>query len=73
MDEYRLYDPKKDYIFKTLFGREKNKNLLISLLNSILRGNPVIKDLTLHNTELTKILERDKSRSVSLCSLYTIY
>ena len=69
MDEYRLYDPKKDYIFKTLFGREKNKNLLISLLNSILRGNPVIKDLTLHNTELTKILERDKSSRLDILAV----
>ena len=64
-----LYDPKKDYIFKTLFGREKNKNLLISLLNSILRGNPVIKDLTLHNTELTKILERDKSSRLDILAV----
>ena len=69
MDEYRLYDPKKDYIFKTLFGREKNKNLLISLLNSILRGNPVIKDLTLHNTELTKILEKDKSSRLDISAI----
>ena len=46
MSDYILYDPKKGYIFKTLFGKEKNKDLLISLLNSILRGNPVIKDLT---------------------------
>ena len=43
MSDYILYDPKKDYIFKTLFGKEKNK------------------DLTLHNTESMKILEKDKS------------
>ena len=30
-----LYDPKKDYISKSILGREKNKNLLITLLNSI--------------------------------------
>ena len=31
MSDYVLYDPKNDYIFKTLFGKEKNKDLLISL------------------------------------------
>ena len=69
MSDYILYDPKKDYIFKTLFGREKNKDLLISLLNSILRGKPVIKDLTLHNTELTKILEKDKSSRLDISAI----
>ena len=69
MSDYILYDPKKDYIFKTLFGKEKNKDLLISLLNSILRGNPIIKDLTLHNTELTKILEKDKSSRLDISAI----
>ena len=32
--------------------------MLISLLNSILRGRPTIKDLTLHNIKIGKILER---------------
>ncbi|MDR0753521.1 MAG: Rpn family recombination-promoting nuclease/putative transposase, partial [Holosporaceae bacterium] len=30
-----LLDPKLDYIFKNIFGVEKNKPLLISLLNSL--------------------------------------
>ena len=30
----------------------------ISLLNAILRGRPTIKDLTLHNTKIGKIIER---------------
>ena len=33
----------------------------ISLLNAILRGRPTIKDLTLHNTEIGKILKDNKS------------
>ena len=73
MSDYILYDPKKDYIFKTLFGKEKNKDLLISLLNSILRGNPVIKDLTLHNTELAKILEKDKSSRLDISAISDRY
>ena len=56
-----LLDPKLDYIFKNIFGVEKNKKLLISLLNAILRDNPHIKDVTLENTEISKILEEDKA------------
>lgn len=56
-----LLDPKLDYIFKNIFGVEKNKKLLISLLNAILRGKPYIKDVKLENTEITKILELDKA------------
>ena len=35
--EYRLFDPKEDFVFKMIFGTEENKKLLISLLNSILK------------------------------------
>ena len=27
--EYRLFDPKEDFVFKALFGTEENKELLI--------------------------------------------
>ena len=56
--EYKLFDPKVDYVFKILFGDEEDKSMLISLLNAILRGRPTIKDLTLHNTKIGKILEK---------------
>ena len=59
--EYKLFDPKVDYVFKILFGDEEDKSMLISLLNAILRGRPTIKDLTLHNTEIGKILKDNKS------------
>ena len=61
-----LLDPKLDYIFKNIFGVEKNKRLLISLLNAILRGNPHIKDVTLKNTDITKILEEDKASRLDI-------
>ena len=64
--EYRLFDPKEDFVFKALFGTEENKKLLISLLNSILKGKPYIKDLSLNNTELTKILEPNKSSRLDI-------
>ena len=59
--EYRLFDPKVDYVFKILFGDENDKSMLISLLNAILKGKPTIKDLTLNNTDIPKILKDNKS------------
>ena len=59
--EYKLFDPKVDYVFKILFGDEEDKSMLISLLNAILKGRPYIKDLTLHNTDIPKILKDNKS------------
>lgn len=56
-----LLDPKQDYIFKNIFGVEKNKKLLLSLLNAILDDDPHINDLTMHNTEISKILKEDKT------------
>ena len=49
-----------------IFGTEENKKILISLLNSILKGKPYIKDLSLNNTELTKILEANKSSRLDI-------
>ena len=59
--EYRLFDPKVDYVFKILFGDEDDKSMLISLLNAILKGKPTIKDLILNNTDIPKILKDNKS------------
>ena len=49
---YTLLDPKRDYIFKRIFGSKGNEPILMSLLNAILKGNPTIKEITLINTEL---------------------
>ena len=59
--EYRLFDPKVDYVFKILFGDENDKSMLISLLNAILKGKPTIRDLILNNTDIPKILKDNKS------------
>ena len=47
-----LLDPKRDYIFKRIFGIKGNEPILMSLLNAILKGNPTIEEITLINTEL---------------------
>lgn len=61
MSETTLLDIQSDYIFKLVFGAEKNKKLLISLINSILKGNPEVKDLELRNTEMSKILRNNRT------------
>jgi predicted transposase/invertase (TIGR01784 family) len=59
MSETTLLDIQSDYIFKRVFGVEKNKKLLISLINSILKGNPTVTDLEIRNTEISKILKNN--------------
>ena len=54
--------PTEDFAFKRIFGREDSKRSLMSLLNAILDGNPVIKDLTILNTE-TQIEGRNNKAS----------
>ena len=50
----KLLDPKNDYVFKKIFGEKGDEDILMSLINSILKGNPVIKELKLLNTEYPK-------------------
>ena len=49
-----LLDPKNDYVFKRIFGEKGNEDILMSLINAILKGNPTIKELELLNTEYPK-------------------
>ena len=59
MSETTLLDIQSDYIFKRVFGIEKNKELLISLINSILKGNPHVTDLEIRNSEISKIFKNN--------------
>ncbi|MDR1982974.1 MAG: Rpn family recombination-promoting nuclease/putative transposase [Holosporaceae bacterium] len=61
-----LLDPKQDFVFKNIFGREGKKPVLISFLNSLLKDNPHIKDLHLDNTDIAKILEEDKASRLDI-------
>ncbi|MDR1208603.1 MAG: Rpn family recombination-promoting nuclease/putative transposase [Holosporales bacterium] len=61
-----LLDPKLDYIFKTIFGQEDRKSLLISFLNALFKGTPTIKDITLENTDIAKILEENKASRLDI-------
>lgn len=50
--------PKNDYVFKRIFGDERNKDILLSFLNSILVEN--VTDVTILNSELNKENTSDK-------------
>ena len=42
-------NPKIDFVFRRLFGSEENKDLLISLINSVVDPSPHIVDVTIKN------------------------
>ncbi|WP_279289811.1 PD-(D/E)XK nuclease family transposase [Clostridium intestinale] len=47
--------PKNDFVFKLIFGDEKNKDILIDFLNSILKTpQSELEDIELINTELLR-------------------
>ena len=52
MYESPLLSPTTDFIFKRIFGNEEGKVGLISLLNAILNGDPVVRYVKFLNTVL---------------------
>ena len=56
--------PTSDYVFKRLFGVEKNKDLLIDFLNALSEEYdlmPKIKNLEYRNSEMIKKYEENRS------------
>ena len=51
METKRYIDPLNDIAFKKIFGSEPNKDLLIDLLNKVLRGRKKINDLIYKKNE----------------------
>ncbi|CAO5675865.1 MAG: hypothetical protein HEEMFOPI_01159 [Holosporales bacterium] len=52
--------PRVDIAFKKIFGVEENKDLLISLINSIVSHEDQVKDVTLLNPYNAKTFKNDK-------------
>ncbi len=61
-----LLDPKTDFVFKQIFGNEDYVDTLISFLNALFKGRPCVKSLELKNTEITKILEDNKTNRLDV-------
>lgn len=52
--------PRIDIAFKKIFGVEENKDLLISLINSIVSAEDQVEDITLLNPYNSKSFKKDK-------------
>ncbi|MGL5752542.1 MAG: Rpn family recombination-promoting nuclease/putative transposase, partial [Paraclostridium sp.] len=55
-----LLDPKIDFVFKNIFGLDKNEQILISFLNATLKPKHLITSLKVKNTDLEKSFLDDK-------------
>ena len=55
-----LLDPKMDFVFKNIFGSEKNSKILISFLNATLKPKDLITSVEIKNTDLNKGYIEDK-------------
>ena len=55
-----LLDPKMDFVFKNIFGSEKNPKILISFLNATLKPKYLITAVEIKNTDLNKDYIEDK-------------
>ena len=55
-----LLSPTLDVVFKLLFIREDSKDLLISLINSVLQSPVPVRDITIKNPELPQNRPGDK-------------
>ena len=67
--EIRMYiDPKNDFAFQYVFGRQENKDILISFLNAVLKLPPDEKltDITILETKLDKELLHEKSARLDI-------
>lgn len=61
MDDGFIMSPKNDFVFKLIFGDEKNKDILIDFLNSILKTpQSELADIELINTELLREFAEDR-------------
>ena len=61
--------PTNDYVFKKLFGEEKDKIILISFLNALFKEYdflPYIEDLTIKNSETTKSYDVEKQSRLDI-------
>ncbi len=47
----KYIDPLVDFSFKKLFGSESSKDIMISMLNSILKGQKIIRDIVYNKNE----------------------
>lgn len=55
-----LLNPQIDFVFKKIFGTEKNKPILINFLNAVIKPITPIKDVEIKNKDIDKDFIEDK-------------
>ena len=55
-----LLNPQIDFVFKKIFGTEKNKPILINFLNAVIKPITPIKDVEIKNNDIDKDFIEDK-------------
>ncbi|WP_338913031.1 Rpn family recombination-promoting nuclease/putative transposase (plasmid) [Clostridium perfringens] len=55
-----LLNPQIDFVFKKIFGTEKNKPILINFLNAVIKPTTPIKDVEIKNNDIDKEFIEDK-------------
>ena len=61
-----LLNPQIDFVFKKIFGTEKNKPILINFLNAVIKPTTPIKDVEIKNKDIDKdfiLLEQNVLRT----------
>ncbi|WP_298126389.1 PD-(D/E)XK nuclease family transposase, partial [uncultured Clostridium sp.] len=49
-----ILSPKIDFVFKRIFGNERNPKILISFLNAVIKPKDPIKSVQIMNTDIEK-------------------
>ncbi|MEM0952488.1 MAG: PD-(D/E)XK nuclease family transposase, partial [Cyanobacteria bacterium P01_H01_bin.74] len=65
-DKDRFVDLLSDWAFKFIFWNTDNKDLLIHLINTLLKGKTVIKDLRQMNVEKPSKIEDGRGSTLDL-------
>ena len=55
-----LLNPQIDFVFKKIFGTEKNKPILINFLNAVIKPTTPINDVEIKNNDIDKDFIEDK-------------
>ncbi len=60
MTRLEILSPKIDFVFKRIFGNERNPKILISFLNAVIKPEDLIKSVQIMNTDIEKESIEDK-------------
>jgi predicted transposase/invertase (TIGR01784 family) len=65
---YERFNPLVDFVFKKIFGDEKNKDILIDFLNAELKMEKPIETIEILNPNINKDSPGDKFSILDICA-----